>query len=173
VFGLEHVSVFGFDAPLAEAPLARDRYDLIVLHEVLTHSPDPHAVLDWVDERLAAGGRAVFYREPDTPAYRPYQPLEIVFNNFHLNLFSAASLARLIAGDGRFSARLYDDTHPSYTTPVYVNVVAERGNGDVSPAPPVHPPAFYDSWLARDRSAVRRFGHRLRQAATRRLRALR
>jgi SAM-dependent methyltransferase len=58
-FGIRRPVVWGREFPLVSpATPCRDRYDALVLCELLEHLPDPAAALSSVRARLAAGGRA-------------------------------------------------------------------------------------------------------------------
>ena len=169
VFGLERISSFNFYEPLERFRPLRDRYDLIVTTEGLTHAPDPRALLGWLHEHLSDGGRVVLFREPDTPAFRYYHPLAVTFNNFHLQLFNEDTLRRIVAADGRFSMTVHRHRHPGFERPIYLTPVLTRGG-----APPTPPEdggrydrSFYLSWSRRDASPARRRAWGVRKKADR------
>jgi SAM-dependent methyltransferase len=171
VFGLSNLVPFSFARPISEFEPSREEYDLIVMYEALTHSPDPHAVLDFLDRRLTEGGRAILFREPDNPRYREYLSLDVVFNNFHLNLFNFDTMRNLFRDDGRFALRVLRERHPNFPTPIYFTCILSRREGGAVSEPPVEvrwTESFYRSWIRRDRSGVRQklsgLARRLRSA---------
>jgi len=158
IFEIEELVPFTFTRPIDEFIPARERYDLIVTYEGLTHSPDPVRFLRWIGDHLAERGSAVLFREPDTPAYRRYQPLEVVFNNFHMNLLNRRVAESLIKHAGGLRASLDEDYHPDYARPLYLNIVLTASGTDAS-APisgPCYDAHFYRSWIAEDATPRRR-----------------
>lgn len=174
IYGIEALEPFSFARGLDEFRARRERYDLIVAYEALTHARSIPEVLDWIAGHLEADGRAVLFREPDTPAYREYFPLEIVFNNFHQHLLDRTRLRRLFADDGRFDVEAWEERHPGFARPLYVNLVLRPTVGAASVtipgAGPRYGTRFYRSWIARDASRVRRFGERTARMAERKSR---
>jgi SAM-dependent methyltransferase len=172
MFGNDRLVPFSFASPIDEFQPQLDQYDLIILHEGLTHSHDPARLLAWVADRLSPTGSAVFFREPDTPAYRPYLPLEIVFNNFHLHLFNGATLMALAQREApRLSHKLVAERHPAYRRPVYLDLVLQPANGSVdsAPQPRRYDVDFYRSWIRRDESRVLQVARRAQRSAAYRL----
>lgn len=169
VFGVSHLHPFSYANDLTDLLPSLPTYDLIVMYEGLTHSRDPLQVIRWLRNHLSENGRAVLFREPNTPAYRRYFPLEIVFNNFHLHLFSKATIGTAIEQVGGLQGELCDDYHQSYPSPLYVTVILRKGKRDRedreeltsagSPGPR-YGLRFYGSWIARDKSRRRAIAER-------------
>jgi hypothetical protein len=158
VFGLDGFKPFTFTQPIGDFRPARDEYDLIVSYEALTHSPDPSATLRWIRERLSDDGVAVLFREPDTPAYRRYQPLSVVFNNFHMHLLNRDTARKLVARAGGLSLEVHEERHPGYVTPLHLNLVLRRSPGG---EPDADGPAelgldYYRSWAGWETTPGRR-----------------
>jgi hypothetical protein len=170
MFGIERLVPFSFARPIREFQPERDSYDLIVTYEGLTHTPDPVGFLRWIRDHLSEKGAAVLFREPDTPAYRRYQPLEIVFNNFHMNLLTGSSIEALVAAAGGLRATLHCDYHPGYAQPLYRNVVLERDDAatpELRPRGDGYDASFYRSWIAADDSPRKRRLSGMRRRLTR------
>jgi SAM-dependent methyltransferase len=175
MFGIRRLRAFSFARGFADYAAELEAYDLILAHEALTHSRDPVSVLQWLRAHLRPNGRAVLFREPDTPKYRRYFPLEIVFNNFHLQLFSKKTLAFAIERGGFQNFELFADYHPAFTMPLYVTAVLHEQDGVRANSP--REPArrygrrYYESWVIRDRNRFLRFGERAIGKSRRALRA--
>jgi hypothetical protein len=172
MFGIDRLWPFSFARPIEDFETQLEHYDLIVLHEGLTHSHEPQRLLSWVSDHLSPRGAAVFFREPDTPAFRPYLPLDVVFNNFHLHLFNSATLSDLARDHtSRLSFELIAERHPSYRKPVYVDLVLRLGVSarPSAPEPPRPDLGFYQSWIRRDESRVLQGTLRLKRSAVYRL----
>ena len=54
-------------------------------------------------------------------------PLEIVFNNFHMNLLTRDTLVGLVGRAGGLSVEVHDDYHPSFASPLYLDAVLRFG----------------------------------------------
>ena len=160
VFGIEHLAPFSFARPPSEFEPARPKYDLILGYEALTHSPYPLDLLSWIHDRLAPGGKAVLFWEPNTPAYRQFMPLEMVFNNFHMNLLTRDTLEGLIKRVGGLDLELHEDFHPSFAPPLYLNAVLRPKPGGDGRQPAAtkgrYDEAYYESWLNWDTHPVLR-----------------
>jgi len=176
IYGVEALEPFSFAHGLGPFRSRRERYDLIVAYEALTHSRSIPELLDWLADHLEPGGAAVLFREPDTPAYREYFPLEIVFNNFHMHLLDGTRLHALFEEDRRFHVEGRQERHPGFATPLYLTLVLRPA---LDATPEISVPgagqsfdaAFYRSWIARDRSRLRRLGERTARMAARKGRA--
>ena len=187
IYGLDRLTPFSFAAPIEELAVQRERYDLIVAYEGLTHSRDPRGFVRWIAEHLAPGGRAVLMREPNTPEYRRILPLDMVFNNFHMNLLTPATARALVARETTLGCRLYPDFHPAYPYALYLNVVigdTAVAQEDVPHDGRDHPLDWWMSWirweqrpalsaLVRVRRAGGRVGAPVKAALGRELRGLR
>jgi hypothetical protein len=172
LFAIDRVVDFRYSSSLNELQVERERYDLIVMYEGLTHARDPIESLRWLRDRLAPQGAAVLFREPNTPAYRSDFPLEIVFNNFHMHLFSRTTLSYAVHAADGLTVDIHEETHPQFDAPLYLTAILRRGDH-----PPVSVDArqelrFYERWQQRDGSRVRRLGHRVRRSAKRRIKTL-
>jgi methyltransferase family protein len=169
VFGLSHLHPFSYSTGLTKFMPSLPTYDLIVMYEGLTHSRDPLGVIEWLRTHLSENGHAVLFREPNTPAYRRYFPLEVVFNTFHLHLFSKTTIDTAINRVGGIHGELLDDYHESYPTPLYISVIlrnSSEGKSDreevisASLLRPRYGYRFYASWIARDKSRRRAIAER-------------
>jgi hypothetical protein len=161
LFGIEQLTPFSFARPLSDFEPALPRYDLILGYEALTHSRDPVALLGWIRDRLAPAGKAVLFWEPNTPAYREYMPLEIVFNNFHMNLLTRDTLVALVERSGGLAVKMFDDYHPSFPSPLYLNAVLRplAGADAAGLRQTVRSPygeEYYASWLKWDTHPILR-----------------
>jgi hypothetical protein len=158
IFGIEQLAPFSFARPPSEFEAALPRYDLILGYEALTHSPHPLELLAWIRDRLTPAGKAVLFWEPNTPAYREFMPLEMVFNNFHMNLLTRDTLEGLIKRAGGLDLELYEDFHPSFAPPLYLNAVLRPGAGGNGGPPAAEKSRFdesyYQSWLNWDTHPV-------------------
>ena len=154
VFGIERLDPFSFARPVSDYTPERASYDLIVSYEALTHSLDPVGLLRFVRDHLSERGVAVLLREPNTPAYRPYQPLEVVFNNFHMNLLTPSSIERLVGRAEGLAVEMYDEHHRDYVKPLYLNLVLRRGAPPAVSASP-YDEAYYRAWIAEDAAGRR------------------
>jgi len=176
IYGVDALEPFSFAHGLSGFHPRRERYDLIVAYEALTHARSIPELLDWLADHLEPAGKAVLFREPDTPAYREYFPLEIVFNNFHMHLLDGTRLQALFEEDRRFDVEGRQEQHPGFATPLYLTLVLRPTLDGV---PKISIPgagqsfgaAFYRSWIARDRSRLRRIGERTARMAARKGRA--
>ena len=170
LYGLQHLTPFSFAAPIEEFGADRERYDLIVAYEALTHSRHPRALVRWIAEHLEPGGRAVLLREPNTPEYRKILPLEMVFNNFHMSLLTPATTRALVARSSRLPCRLYPDFHPDFPYPLYFNVVLGDVSGDGEHVPHddrLQPRRWWMSWIRWERSPALSVLVRARRATRR------
>jgi hypothetical protein len=171
MFAIEQLHPFSFATGIQDVVPELDAYDLIIAYEGLTHSQDPVEVIEWLSDHLLPGGCAVLFREPNTPNYRRYFPLEIVFNNFHLHLFSEGTLSFALERGGFSSFDLFDDYHPMFPIPLYLTGVLQKEDSDTSvrqrPAPRRYERKYYESWIRRDRSRVLTFGERALGKSTR------
>lgn len=170
LYGLDRLTPFSFAAPIGELDVQRERYDLIVSYEGLTHSPDPRAFVEWIVAHLEPGGRAVLLREPNTPEYRRILPLEMVFNNFHMNLLTPASALALVAGATDLPCRLYPDHHPAYPYPLNLNIVIGDVAAEAEAVPHedrAHPLDWWMGWIRSERHPVRSNLIRVRRAGAR------
>ncbi|MDA0164747.1 class I SAM-dependent methyltransferase [Solirubrobacter ginsenosidimutans] len=173
VYGIEHLRPFTFAAPIERFAPVREQYDLIVTYEGLTHSKDPGALIRWVSAHLSPGGRAVFLHEPNTPRYRPILPLERVFNNFHMQLLTARAVADLARRNSELPFTLYRDYHPSFTAPLYVDLVlgsdAGRPDADRLDAGdlPSYDLAWWQAWIRQESTRPRAAGIRVKRGVRR------
>jgi SAM-dependent methyltransferase len=156
LFGLSTLTPFSFVDPIEEFRPRHDRYDLIVMYEGLTHSRDPRAVIRWLRSHLEPGGVAVLLREPNTPQYRRYFPLSVVFNNFHYGLFTEATIRRLIESEG-LACEFHDERHDSFPDPLYLNVIIRDGGERSATGRRVEAPVreeFYRSWVREENNRI-------------------
>jgi Methyltransferase domain len=167
MFGIENLTPFAFTRPIDEFTPARERYDLIVAYEALTHSPDPMAFLHWVRDHLSENGTAVLLYEPNTPAYRQYQPLSVVFNNFHMNLLNEATSRQLVAHAGGLSVDVHQSRHRDYVAPLYLDLVVRHGGAASGPPENPYDAGYYRSWIAADASPRKRKVTELKRRLTR------
>ena len=170
LYGLDRLTGFSFAAPIDDVVVERERYDLIVAYEGLTHSRDPRAFVAWLAAHLEPGGRAVLLREPNTPEYRKILPLEMVFNNFHMNLLTPASAVALVRGATDLPCRLYPDHHPAHPYPLNLNIVigdVAAGGEEVPHEHRAHPHEWWMGWIRAERHAVRSNVIRVRRAGAR------
>lgn len=76
-------------------------FDLIVSNHMLTHSVKPGDYLDTISAALAPGGHLYLYNEMDEAEFLgKTRSMFSVFNPFHLQIFSPASLTRALAARG-------------------------------------------------------------------------
>ena len=85
-------------------------------------------------------------------------PLEIVFNNFHMNLLTRDTLVGLVDRAGGLSVEVHDDYHPSFASPLYLDAVLRRTGSDNGPGLAVvksdYDEDYYRSWLKWDTHPV-------------------
>ena len=158
LFGIENLTPFSFAQAPSEFEPSRPQYDLILGYEALTHSRDPVGLLSWIRDHLTSEGKAVLFWEPNTPAYREFMPLEIVFNNFHMNLLTRDTLVGLVDRAGGLSMEVHDDFHPSFASPLYLDAVLRRAGSDDGSGPVTvkseYDEEYYRSWLKWDTHPV-------------------
>lgn len=158
IFGIENLTPFSFAQAPSEFEPSRPQYDLILGYEALTHSRDPVGLLNWIRDHLSPEGKAVLFWEPNTPAYREFMPLEIVFNNFHMNLLTRDTLVGLVNRAGGLSVDVFDDYHPSFASPLYLDAVLRRTGSDNGSGPVAvkseYDEGYYRSWLKWDTHPV-------------------
>jgi hypothetical protein len=151
VFGVDELRPFSFARPIEDYRPARDEYDLIVAHEGITHSLDPVGFLRGIRDHLSERGKAVLFREPNTPEYRRYMPLEMVFNNFHMNLLTEPTARALVARAGGLSVDVFKERHPSFAKALYLDLVLRRREGDSEAAADGrYGASYYRSWITWD-----------------------
>ena len=158
LFGIEHLVPFSFAQEPSEFEPSLPQYDLILGYEALTHSRDPLALLAWIRERLTPTGAAVLFWEPNTPVYRQFMPLEMAFNNFHMNLLTRDTILGLLERTEGLAFELFDDYHPSFPPPLYVNAVlrqaATAAESQQALVNSRYDEDYYRSWLKWDTHPV-------------------
>jgi 2-polyprenyl-3-methyl-5-hydroxy-6-metoxy-1,4-benzoquinol methylase len=91
-------------------------FDVVIATDVIEHVPSPRPFLEAIRQTLRPGGIAIL----ETPNFgslwrRLAGPYWIGLNRFHLFLFSASSLLRLMRDCGFHACRASSTTHTAYT----------------------------------------------------------
>jgi 2-polyprenyl-3-methyl-5-hydroxy-6-metoxy-1,4-benzoquinol methylase len=80
---------------------AQGQWDLVVCNHMLTHAVRPKEMLRVLRARLAPGGHAYFYNEPDDAEILvDGKSMFSTLNAFHLQTFDAAAFVRALAASG-------------------------------------------------------------------------